>query len=142
VVAVEEFQKPQRHRADILDVVTHANGTEPTSPAWKPVHVHNNMSLGYVRNGLDSQFHPAGPPGKTEHGAEPNVLLEVAPMLLLQRVIQYYANVGGSARRRFWIQNKSGVLEENRQSTCILPSQWQYEEEVVNDNGGLVGSTV
>jgi carbohydrate-selective porin OprB len=34
-------------------------------------------------------------PSRTEHGFEFNALLDVAPMLLLQPVIQYYANVGG-----------------------------------------------
>jgi hypothetical protein len=54
------------------------------------------MSLGYVRNSLSQQFLPQGtPPWKTEHGVEFNTLLDVAHMLLLQPVIQYYANVGG-----------------------------------------------
>ena len=35
------------------------------------------------------------PPWKTEHGFEFNTLLDPLPMLLLQPVIQYYANVGG-----------------------------------------------
>jgi porin len=64
-----------------------------------PLHFHNTMSLGYVRNSLSSQFLPPGTPGKTEHGAEFNVLLDVGPMLLLQPVIQYYANVGGGVQR-------------------------------------------
>jgi porin len=64
-----------------------------------PLHFHNTMSLGYVRNSLSSQFLAPGTPGKTEHGAEFNVLLGVGPMLLLQPVIQYYANVGGGVRR-------------------------------------------
>ena len=82
---------------------------------------HNTMSLGYVRNGLNSQFHPAGPPGKTEHGAEPNALLEAAPMLLLPRVIQYHANVGGSARRRFWIQNKVEFSKKTDKAPAFCP---------------------
>ena len=33
-----------------------------------PVHIHNTMSLGYVRNSLSPQFQPPGtPPWKTEH---------------------------------------------------------------------------
>jgi hypothetical protein len=65
-----------------------------------PLHIHNTMSLGYVRNSLSPQFLPPGmPPWKAEHGAEFNVLLGVGPMLLLQPVIQYYANVGGGAQR-------------------------------------------
>jgi carbohydrate-selective porin OprB len=64
------------------------------------VHIHNTMSLGYVRNSLSSQFLPPGTPAwKTEEGVEFNALLDVLPMLLLQPVIQYYANVGGSAQR-------------------------------------------
>ena len=64
-----------------------------------PLHIHNTMSLGYVRNSLSSQFLPSGTPAwKTEEGVEFNGLLDVLPMLLLQPVIQYYANVGGGAQ--------------------------------------------
>jgi porin len=34
-------------------------------------------------------------PWKPEHGIEFNTLLDPLPMLLLQPVVQYYANVGG-----------------------------------------------
>jgi uncharacterized membrane protein YoaK (UPF0700 family)/carbohydrate-selective porin OprB len=65
-----------------------------------PLHIHNTMSLGYVRNSLSPQFLPPGAPAyKTEQGVEFNALLDVAPMLLLQPVIQYYANVGGATNR-------------------------------------------
>jgi porin len=65
-----------------------------------PVHIHNTMSVGYVRNSLSSQFlSPGMPPFKTEHGVEFNTLLDPLPMLLLQPVIQYYANVGGGVQR-------------------------------------------
>jgi carbohydrate-selective porin OprB len=65
-----------------------------------PVNFHNTMSLGYVRNSLSPQFLPPGmPTWKTERGVEFNALLDVAPMLLLQPVIQYYANVGGGIQR-------------------------------------------
>ena len=65
-----------------------------------PLHFHNTMSLGYVRNNLSPQFLPAGTPAwKTEQGVEFNALLDVLPMLLLQPVIQYYANVGGRTER-------------------------------------------
>ena len=61
-----------------------------------PLHIHNTMSLGYVRNSLSPQFLPPGRPAwKTERGVEFNTLLDVAHMLLVQPVIQYYANVGG-----------------------------------------------
>jgi len=64
-----------------------------------PLHIHNTMSLGYVRNSLSQEFRPPGtPPFKTEHGAEFNVLLKVGP-LLVQPVIQYYANAGAGAGR-------------------------------------------
>jgi porin len=39
------------------------------------------------------------PSWKTEQGVEFNSLLDVAPMLLLQPVIQYYANMGGGVQR-------------------------------------------
>ena len=65
-----------------------------------PLHFHNTMSLGYVRNNLSPQFLPAGTPAwKTEQAVEFNALLDVLPMLLLQPVIQYYANVGGRTER-------------------------------------------
>jgi porin len=65
-----------------------------------PLHIHNTMSLGYVRNNLSSQFLPPGMPAfKTEQGVEFNTLLDPLPMLLLQPVVQYYANVGGGAQR-------------------------------------------
>jgi carbohydrate-selective porin OprB len=60
-----------------------------------PLQIHNTMSLGYVRNSLSPQFLPRGTPSRAEHGFEFNVLLDPAPMLLLQPVVQYYANVGG-----------------------------------------------
>jgi porin len=65
-----------------------------------PLGIHNTMSLGYVRNSLSQQFLPPGtPPWKAEQGFEFNTLLDVAPMLLIQPVIQYYANVGGRTQR-------------------------------------------
>jgi porin len=63
-----------------------------------PVRIHNTMSLGYVRNSLSAQFLPPGTPAwKAEQGVEFNTLLDVLPMLLLQPVVQYYANVGAGA---------------------------------------------
>jgi hypothetical protein len=65
-----------------------------------PLDIHNTMSLGYVRNSLSPQFLPLGTPAwKTEQGVEFNALLDPLPMLLLQPVVQYYANVGGGAQR-------------------------------------------
>jgi carbohydrate-selective porin OprB len=65
-----------------------------------PLPIHNTMSLGYVNNRLSQQFVPHGaPPPRTENGVEFNTLLDPLPMLLLQPVIQYYANVGGRAHR-------------------------------------------
>ena len=65
-----------------------------------PLHIHNTMSLGYVRNSLSQRFLPQGtPPWKAEHAVEFNALLDVGPMLLLQPVVQYYTNVGGRAQR-------------------------------------------
>jgi porin len=65
-----------------------------------PLPFHNTMSLGYVRNNLSAQFLPPGVGAwKTEQGLEFNTLMDVLPMLLLQPVIQYYANVGGGTQR-------------------------------------------
>jgi porin len=61
-----------------------------------PLGFHNTMSLGYVQNRLSPQFLPQGTPAwKPEHGIEFNTLLDPLPMLLVQPVIQYYANAGG-----------------------------------------------
>jgi carbohydrate-selective porin OprB len=65
-----------------------------------PLPIHNTMSFGYVQNRLNSQFLPTGMPAwKAERGLEFNTLFNIRPMLLLQPVIQYYANVGGGAQR-------------------------------------------
>jgi carbohydrate-selective porin OprB len=58
------------------------------------------MSLGYVQNRLSQQFAPQGASAfKPEHAVEFNALLDPLPMLLLQPVVQYYANVGGGNHR-------------------------------------------
>jgi porin len=63
-----------------------------------PLPIHNTMSLGYVRNHLSSDFRPnSATTWNTEHGLEFNILLDIAPMILFQPVIQYYANVGGGS---------------------------------------------
>ena len=65
-----------------------------------PLPFHNTVSLGYVQNRLSQQFVPQGSPAwKTEHAVELNALLDPLPMLLLQPVVQYYANVGGGSHR-------------------------------------------
>jgi porin len=62
--------------------------------------IHNTMSLGYVQNRLSQQFVPqGGPQWKPEHAIEFNTLLDPLPMLLLQPVIQCYANVGARTGR-------------------------------------------
>jgi porin len=65
-----------------------------------PLPIHNTLSLGYVQNRLSPQFVPKGaPPWKPEQGIEFNALVDPLPMLLLQPVIQYYANVGATTGR-------------------------------------------
>jgi carbohydrate-selective porin OprB len=39
------------------------------------------------------------PAWKPEHGVEFNSLLTVTPKMLIQPVVQYYANVGGDVQR-------------------------------------------
>ena len=64
-----------------------------------PVPFHNTMSLGYVQNRVSQQFVPPGaPPFNPEHALEFNALLDVLPMLLLQPVIQFFANDGGGTQ--------------------------------------------
>lgn len=61
-----------------------------------PVRMHHTISVGYVRNGLSQQFVPPGsPPFKAEQSVDFNTLIDVVPMILLQPVIQYYANPSG-----------------------------------------------
>jgi hypothetical protein len=65
-----------------------------------PLRIHNTMSLGFVRNSLSQQFRPTGTPSfQPENGFEFNTLLDPLPMLLLQPVVQYYANVGGRSQQ-------------------------------------------
>jgi porin len=64
-----------------------------------PLRIHHTMSLGYVQNYLSQSFvPPGGPPWRPERAVEFNSLLDVAPMILLQPVIQYYGNAGGGTR--------------------------------------------
>ena len=65
-----------------------------------PLKIHNTMPRGDVRNNLSPQFFPPGMPAfKTEQGVEFNTLLDPLPMILLQPVVQYFANVGGGRQR-------------------------------------------
>ncbi len=65
-----------------------------------PLHIHNTMPVGYVRNGFSPQFLPSGIPAcKTEQDVEFNATLDVLQMLLLEPVIQYYSHVGGAAQQ-------------------------------------------
>jgi hypothetical protein len=58
------------------------------------------MSLGFVQNSLSPRFLPPNlPQWHAERGVEFNTLLDPMPMLLVQPVIQYYANVGGGVQR-------------------------------------------
>jgi carbohydrate-selective porin OprB len=64
-----------------------------------PLHIHNTMSLGYVWNSLSEQFAaPGTPPPRPEQAIEFNALLDPLPMLLVQPVIQYFANAGGTTQ--------------------------------------------
>jgi porin len=61
-----------------------------------PLGFHNSISLGYIRNSLNSDFLlPGMAAWKTERGIEINVLLNYGPFLV-QPVVQYYTNVGGT----------------------------------------------
>jgi porin len=65
-----------------------------------PLRIHNTMSVGYVESRLSRQFVPIGAqPWNPERAFEFNTLLDVAPMVLVQPVIQYYENVGGRTQR-------------------------------------------
>ena len=65
-----------------------------------PLHIHNTVALGYVQNSLSSQFlSPHAAAWKEERAVECNVRFDIAPMLTLQPVVQYYTNVAGSSQR-------------------------------------------
>jgi porin len=64
-----------------------------------PLRIHNTMSLGYVNTSLSPQFLPSGfLAWKSERGTEFNTLFVVGP-ILLQPVVQYFANPGGGIGR-------------------------------------------
>jgi hypothetical protein len=64
-----------------------------------PLPIHNTISIGYVQNGLSSQFlSPGAPPWKDERGVEINSLFLIRS-LLIQPVVQLYDNVGGQGGR-------------------------------------------
>jgi porin len=54
---------------------------------------HHTMSVGYVRSFFSRRFRDAPP--RSEHGVEANALVEVTKAIVLQPVIQYFANPGG-----------------------------------------------
>jgi porin len=61
-----------------------------------PLHLHNTISFGFVRNGFSPTFLTAGARSwRAEHSFELNGLFQVTPIVLLQPVIQYYENLGG-----------------------------------------------
>jgi porin len=65
-----------------------------------PLRIHNTVSVGYVESRLSQLFVPiGGQPWKPERAVEFNTLLDVAPMVMVQPVIQYYDNVGGRTQR-------------------------------------------
>jgi porin len=65
-----------------------------------PLPIHNTMALGFVQNTLSSRFLRVGSQGwHDERGVEFNTLIDPLPMLLVQPVVQYYANVGGGVHR-------------------------------------------
>jgi porin len=67
--------------------------------------IHDTMSLGYVQNRLSRQFVPEGAVQlRPEHAAQFNALLDPLPRLLLQPVVQYYANLGGAAQQGLGIR--------------------------------------
>jgi hypothetical protein len=74
-------------------------------------HIHDTLSLPYVQNTLSSQFLSPDPAWKAQRAVEYNVLLDVAPMLILQLVVAVLLK----CRRKFavhrtaWFQNKGRV---------------------------------
>ena len=75
-----------------------------------PISFHNTFSLGYVHSGQSSNFLLKGAPAwKVEHGVECNALLSVLPMLQLQPVLQYFANVGGGSHRAVVVGFRASV---------------------------------
>jgi len=65
-----------------------------------PIALHNTLGIAYVRNGINTAFPVASPQLSThdaEHAFEANLLVEFPHAIILQPVVQYYLNVGGSS---------------------------------------------
>jgi len=77
-----------------------------------PLHIHNTMSLGYVRNSLSPQFSRLAYCLETEQGVEFNALLDVFANAAPAAVVQYYAKRRRrrAARVVFGFRTKRGVL--------------------------------
>ena len=90
-----------------------------------PLHIHNTMSLGYVRSSLSSQYPPARQPAwKTEQGVEFNTLLDVRPMLFAARnPVLRECRRRRATRCRFRIQNQGRVLSR----VTSLVAQAKYD---------------
>ena len=70
-----------------------------------PLHIHDTVLVGSVQNNLSSLFlQPEAPSWKAERAVECNALLDVAPMLILQLVVQYHAKVDGG-RSALWLSD-------------------------------------
>lgn len=78
-----------------------------------PLHIHNTVALGYVQNSLSSQFLPPDAAAwKAERAVECNARLDVAPMLMLQPVVQVLRKCRRrvAARRSVRVQDEGRVL--------------------------------
>ena len=65
-----------------------------------PLRIHNTISVGYVESRLSQRFVQNGSPSwNPERAIEFNTLLDLAPSVLFQPVIQYYENAGGRTQR-------------------------------------------
>jgi porin len=66
-----------------------------------PVSLHNTIGIAYVRSAINQSF-PVSSPLMSVHAAEDafeaNILLELPHALVLQPVVQYYVNCGGSSQ--------------------------------------------
>jgi porin len=58
---------------------------------------HHTISVAYVRSFFSRRFRDAHP--RSEHGVEANALVDVTKAIVLQPVIQYFANPGGGHGR-------------------------------------------
>jgi len=94
VTANVDWTPPDRTR-NYKEFTAGARFNEPLAIA-----LHNTLGIAYVRNGINKAFPVASmllTAHNAEHAFEANLLVEFPRTIILQPVVQYYRNTGGSS---------------------------------------------